>query len=136
MHPPSTPTRRDLLATLAAGGSLLAVPARAAEPAQAKPEDLGIDPKRLQVAYDLLEKWTTGPQAPVPSAAILAGRLGKTLPPRFFGRMGPEAEAGPIRPDALFLMASITKPIVYLGAMLLVERGLLNLSDRVTRYIP
>src|SRR5204863_9436310 len=26
--------------------------------------------------------------------------------------------------------------VTYLGAMLLVERGLLNLSDRVTRYIP
>src|SRR5439155_13807570 len=36
----------------------------------------------------------------------------------------------------MFLMASITKPITYLGAMLLVERGRLNLSDRVTRTIP
>lgn len=33
-------------------------------------------------------------------------------------------------------MASITKPITYLGALMLVERGLLNLTDPVTRYIP
>jgi serine-type D-Ala-D-Ala carboxypeptidase len=33
-------------------------------------------------------------------------------------------------------MASITKPVIYMGAMQLVERGLLNLSDKVTRYIP
>ena len=32
---------------------------------QVKPEEIGLDPKRLQVAYDLLEKWTTGSDAPV-----------------------------------------------------------------------
>lgn len=36
----------------------------------------------------------------------------------------------------MFLLASITKPITYLGAMILVERGELLLSDRVTRYLP
>ncbi len=56
--------------------------------------------------------------------------------PRAFGKMGPEPDAEPIRDDALFLMASITKPVVYLGAMLLVERGLLNLTDPVTKSFP
>jgi CubicO group peptidase (beta-lactamase class C family) len=102
-----------------------------------KPEGIGIDSQRMQVAYDLLEKWTTGPDAPIPGGAIVAGRAGGGIvAPAFFGRMGPEAGASPIRPDAMFLMASITKPIVYLGAMLLVERGELNLNDRVTRYVP
>ena len=32
----------------------------------ARPEDIGLDPKQLKVAYDLLEKWTTGRDAPVP----------------------------------------------------------------------
>jgi len=102
----------------------------------AKPEEIGIDGARLQRAYDLLEKWTTGANPPVPGAAILVGRRGKVVAPRLFGKQGPEADAEPIRPDGLFLIASITKPITYLGAMLLVERGLLRLSDPVTRYIP
>jgi len=145
MNQPPEPTRRELLlAAAAAGGGVLAsrVPGLAAEPAvtglpQAKAEDIGIDPKRLQVAYDLLEKWTTGQNAPVPGAAMLVGRAGKTVAPRLFGRQGPEADAVPIRRDAMFYMASITKPTaVYTSAMLLVERGQLNLSDRVTRYIP
>ena len=34
------------------------------------------------------------------------------------------------------ISTSITKPVVYMGALMLVERGLLNLSDPVMRYIP
>src|SRR5262249_17742129 len=86
--------------------------------------------------YALLERWTKGPDAPIPGGAILVGRSGKVVPPRFFGRQGPEPDAPPIRPDAMFLMASITKPITYMAAMILVERGRLNLNDRVTRYLP
>src|SRR5687768_13296867 len=102
----------------------------------AKPEEIGLDSARLQVAYDLLASWTAGPKAAVPGGAILVGRRGKIVTPRFFGRQGPEPEAGPIRSDGMFLLASITKPMVYLSALKLVERGQLNLSDQVTRYIP
>jgi CubicO group peptidase (beta-lactamase class C family) len=140
------PTRRELLrAAVVAGGSVLAydAPTRSAERPGGKPgvplvgpQEIRIDPRRLQVAYDLLERWTTGPGAPVPGAAILVGRFGKAVAPRLFGRQGPEPDAEPIRRDAMFYMASVTKPVVYLGAMLLVERGRLNLSDHVTRYIP
>ncbi len=138
-------TRREMLRTaIVAGGCVLShgAPTQSAESSakaalpQVKPEDIGIDARRLQVAYDLMEKWTTGPNAPVPGGAILVGRSGKTVAPRFFGRQGPEANAEPIRRDAMFYMASVTKPVIYLGAMLLVERGQLNLSDKVTRYVP
>lgn len=100
----------------------------------ASPEAIGFDPKRLDIAYDLLRQWTQSGE--VPSGAIAVGRGDKLVAPQFFGRMGPEPDATPIRDDAMFLMASITKPIVYLGAMLLVERGQLVLTDRVTRYLP
>src|SRR6516165_7852756 len=135
-------TRRELLGTaVVAGGSVLL--ARAAEKPegkaglpQVKPQDIGIDPKRLQVAYDLMEKWTTGPKAPIPGGAILVGRSGKALAPRYFGRQGPEADAEPLRKDAMFYMASVTKPVICMAAMMLVERGQLNLSDPVQRYLP
>lgn len=103
---------------------------------QARPEDIGLDGTRLDLAADLLRKWTTGPDAPLPGAAMLVGRYGKIVPPRFFGKQGPEKNAEAIREDGIFLLASISKPVTYLGAMILVERGLLNLSDRVVRYIP
>ena len=101
----------------------------------AKPNEIGLDADRLDDAYRQLEQWTGGDGAPVPGGAILVGRRGKIVEPRFFGRQGPEADAEPIRRDGMFLLASITKPITYLGALMLVERGLLNLSDRVTDYI-
>jgi serine-type D-Ala-D-Ala carboxypeptidase len=138
------PTRRELLGTAAAGTLITHTafagadgpPATKTGLPQVKPEEIGLDPKRLKVAYDLLEKWTTGKDAPVPGGAILVGRNGKVVAPRFFGRQGPEPDAGPIRRDAMFYLASVTKPVIYMGAMLLVERGLLNLSDKVTRYVP
>jgi CubicO group peptidase (beta-lactamase class C family) len=145
MCPQTELTRRELLRFAAAAGAASIAAGRVASADErgatarvpvAKPEDIGFDPRRLQIAYDLLEKWTTGPSAPVRGAAILAGRFGKTVTPRFFGRQGPEPDAEPIRRDAMFYMASVTKPVIYTAAMMFVERGQLNLSDRVSRYIP
>ena len=102
----------------------------------AKPEELGFDAARLNTAFDLLASWTEGPNAAIPGAAIMVGRRGRAVEPRFFGRQGPEPDAEPLRRDGSFLLASITKPVTYLAAMLLVERGLLSLTDRVTKYIP
>ncbi len=102
----------------------------------ARPDEIGLDPARLQVAHDLLDEWTSGSAAPIPGGAIAVGRHGKLVEPKFFGRQGSEPDAPAIRRDAIFLLASITKPVVYLGGLMLVERGLLNLSDPVMRYLP
>jgi CubicO group peptidase (beta-lactamase class C family) len=102
----------------------------------ARPEELGLDRERLQAASDLLRKWTSGPDAPLPGGCLLVGRRGKIVAPQFTGRQGPEAGAEAIRADGMFLLASITKPVTYLAAMICVERGLLNLSDTVMRHIP
>lgn len=103
---------------------------------QTTPDELRLDADRLARAYHLLDAWTRGPAPPVPGAALLVGRRGRTLAPRFFGRQGPAPDDPTIRPDGIFLLASVTKPVTYLAAMLLVERGLLALSDPVTRYFP
>jgi CubicO group peptidase (beta-lactamase class C family) len=102
----------------------------------ADPAVIGLDPRRLHVACRLLDKWTSGSDPLIPGGALLVGRHGQIAPPHFSGRQGPEPDAGPLRPDAIFLVASITKPVTYLGAMLLAERGLLSLTEHVTRHIP
>ena len=100
------------------------------------PKEIDLDASRLEQAERRLERWCSGPDAPIPGGAILVGRRGKMLEPRFFGRQGAEMNAGAIRRDGMFLLASITKPVTCLAAMILVERGLLNLSDYVVRHIP
>jgi CubicO group peptidase (beta-lactamase class C family) len=140
------PSRRELLqaaaiagAVAAGGGLAVAADEKTRSPGalpQVKPEEIGVDAKRLQVAYDLMQEWTAGKKAPVPGGAILVGRSGKALAPRHFGKQGPEADAEALRRDAMFYAASVTKPVIYLSAMILVERGKLNLSDAVTRYVP
>ena len=72
----------------------------------------------------------------MPAVALMMGKAGQAVEPKFFGHQGPEPNAPPIGRDSLFLIASLTKPVTYLAAMILVERGLLGLSDPVTQYIP
>src|SRR5438445_9143011 len=72
-------------------------------------EPIGFDPARLQQAYALLQRWTDGDR--LPAATLCVGRRGQVVAPRFFGRRAPEATAPPLGSDALFLVASITKPV-------------------------
>jgi CubicO group peptidase (beta-lactamase class C family) len=98
------------------------------------PEPAGWISDRLERAYALLERWTA--QDKVPAAALCVGRGGGILEPRFFGRHGAGPGAPPIRRDALFLVASITKPVTVTAVMMLVERGELALDDRVAEIVP
>src|SRR5581483_8337581 len=100
----------------------------------AKPQEIGFDAARLRRAYDLLQSWAD--QDMLPAATLCVGRRGRVLEPRFFGRKNIDAKGPPIQKDALFLIASITKPVVVGAVMLLVERGQLALEHRVATYVP
>lgn len=103
---------------------------------QVAADEIGLRADLLERAYDLLHKGTEGSSRKFPGAALLVGRHEKSVAPRFFGRQGPEPDAEPIRRDGTFLLASITKPVTYITGLMMVERGLVNLSDPVTKYIP
>jgi CubicO group peptidase (beta-lactamase class C family) len=98
-----------------------------------RPEAVGFDAARFQRACDLLHKWADTDK--VPAAALCVGRRGRMVAPRLFGRQRPGAD-DKLRDDALFLIASLTKPITVAAVMLLVERGELTLEDRVTVFVP
>lgn len=100
----------------------------------ANPLEIDLDRERLQQAGRLLKEWTDA--GTIPGAAIVVGRHGKIVEPQLFGKQGPEKNAEPVRRDDMFLLASITKPIVYMSALKLVERGDLVLTNPVTHYIP
>jgi CubicO group peptidase (beta-lactamase class C family) len=100
----------------------------------ARPDSIGFDAARLKRAYELLQHWVDTDQ--VPAAGLCVGRKGSMVEPRLFGRQHPGADAPPLPRDALFLVASITKPVTVTAAMMLVERGELTLEDKVTRFVP
>jgi CubicO group peptidase (beta-lactamase class C family) len=100
----------------------------------ARPEEAGLDPVRWQYACDLLQRWVN--EDKLPAAALCVGRKGKLIEPRFFGRQQPELDAPPLRQDALFLIASITKPVTVTAVLMLVERGQLTLEDSVSAIVP
>jgi CubicO group peptidase (beta-lactamase class C family) len=101
----------------------------------ASPEDCGLDPDRWNSALSLVRHWTDRDRS-IPAAAVMVGRNGMTPGPQFYGRQRLDSDSPPLGHDAIFLIASITKPIVAMGALLLVERGQLSLNDRVTDFIP
>jgi CubicO group peptidase (beta-lactamase class C family) len=100
----------------------------------AKPEEIGFDPARLRRAFDLLRQWVETDK--VPAAGLCVGRKGKMVEPFLVGRQRPETNAPALRPDALFLVASITKPVTVTAVLMLVERGELTLEDKVASFVP
>jgi N-acyl-D-amino-acid deacylase len=66
----------------------------------------------------------------VPGMAIAVARDGMLIYSRGFGYADKEKQT-PVRPDSLFRIASISKPITSVAILQLVERGKLKLDDKV-----
>ncbi len=66
---------------------------------------------------------------------ILINRDGEEIYARAAGLADREANV-PMRREAIFRLASVTKPIVATAALRLVDLGLIGLNDKVTRYLP
>lgn len=72
----------------------------------------------------------------IPALAIEVSRETETIQSLAFGQLNPSSESPSATTDTIFLVASITKPVVTTAVMLLVERGLLSLDDLVHQLIP
>ncbi|GLQ09825.1 serine hydrolase [Devosia yakushimensis] len=66
---------------------------------------------------------------------IIINKDGQEIYARAAGLADREANV-PLRRDAIFRLASVTKPIVATAVLRLVDLGLIGLNDRVTRYLP
>jgi CubicO group peptidase (beta-lactamase class C family) len=100
----------------------------------AAPAAIGLDPDRLARAYHLLDEAAASGR--IPGAALLVARHGQVVAPHVCGRQYLTPDSPPIRPETVFLLASVTKPVTASAAMLLVERGKLLLCDRVADHLP
>ena len=97
------------------------------------PEDAGLDPERWNRVLALAKKLT---QTLLPGLAFQVSVRGKSTGEYQFGKQARTPPAGPLRANSIFLAASLTKPIVAMATLLLVERGDIALSDPVADYLP
>jgi len=71
----------------------------------------------------------------IPGVVMVLQRDGKPAYVKALGKQDPQSGA-PMREDSIFRIYSMTKPIVSIAAMMLVEEGKLALSDPVAKHIP
>jgi len=71
----------------------------------------------------------------LPGAVLLVARNGNLVYAEAIGAQGPKG-AAPMRRDSIFRLYSLTKPIVSVAAMMMVEEGNFLLGDPVSRYLP
>ena len=117
-----------LVLSLFAGG--LAV---AADLPTAKPEQVGLSSERLDRIAQVLRADVE--RGRIPGAVVLVARKGRVayLQPVGFRD---KASGAPMTADAIFRIASMTKPIVTVAALSLYEEGRLLISDPVSKHIP
>jgi CubicO group peptidase (beta-lactamase class C family) len=122
------------LAAAAALSLVLALPVAAQGiPKAASPEEVGFVETRLKRLGERLNEGVKNNE--LPGAVVLIARNGKLVMFESFGYRDKDAKA-PMTNDTIFRIASMTKPIVSVAAMILVEEGKLSLADPVSRYIP
>jgi CubicO group peptidase (beta-lactamase class C family) len=100
---------------------------------QARPESLGLSPTRLARMSDAFKREID--KGTIPGLTVMVARRGQIGWFEALGRQNPTASA-PMTRDSIFRIYSMTKPIVSIGIMQLVEDGYLLLSEPLAKYIP
>ena len=102
-------------------------------PVAAAPEDVGLSSSQLARIEEVTQRHIeTGL---VPGAVMLVARRGKIAWHKTMG-FRDRAAKDPMRDDSIFRIYSMTKPIVSVAAMMLVEEGRMQISDPVSKYLP
>jgi CubicO group peptidase (beta-lactamase class C family) len=98
-----------------------------------KPEDVGFSSERLKRVTDAFQSEVD--KGAIPGAVVLIARNGKIAYFEAFGFRNRENKE-PMKTDAIFRIASMSKPITSVAVMILVEEGKIQLLDPVSRYLP
>jgi CubicO group peptidase (beta-lactamase class C family) len=100
---------------------------------QAKPESIGLSSVRLQRMSDAFKREID--KGTLPGASVMVARKGQIGWFDALGKQSPAASA-PMAHNTLFRIFSMTKPIVSVGIMMLVEDGHLLINDPVAKFMP
>ena len=99
----------------------------------ASPAEAGLCPDRLQRLLGVLEGEIGSGR--LPGAVALVARRGKVALFESLGMQNPGAGI-PMARESIFRIYSMTKPVVSVAAMMLMEQGRLLLAEPVARYLP
>lgn len=97
------------------------------------PEEVGLSSERLQRIEQVFGRYIADEQ--LAGAVLLIARHGSIAYHEAFGMRDIDSGSA-MRKDAIFRIASQTKALVSVAAMILQERGALLLSEPVSTYIP
>jgi CubicO group peptidase (beta-lactamase class C family) len=122
------PVKRRSLAIV-----LLALSLTAATLPNGKPEEVGLSSERLQRINDVIKTYIDSGQ--ISGAVTMVSRKGRIAHFEAQGLMDLESRT-PMRKDAIFRMASMSKPVTGVAILMLMEEGKLRLTDPVSRFIP
>ena len=100
---------------------------------QAKPEDVGLSSEKLKELSAFVK--TSVEEKRIPGAVVLVARDGKIAYLESFG-MRDELTDAPMKTDSIFRIYSMTKPIVSVAILMLMEEGKISLDDPISKYIP
>ena len=97
------------------------------------PETEGLSSERLKQIDANIEQWMKEEQLNGATAIIL--RNGKIVYHKSFGFANKQQNI-PMKNDHIFRIASMTKPIISVAAMILYEEGKFLLTDPISKFIP
>ena len=101
--------------------------------ATVKPEEVGMSSAGLENVTRLVRRYVD--QGRYAGTVSVVARRGEVVHFEANGSMDVERGQA-MRPDTIFRIYSMTKPIVSVGLMLLYEQGLFQLNDPVSAYLP
>jgi CubicO group peptidase (beta-lactamase class C family) len=101
--------------------------------AVANPQELGFAPDRLKRITEAYQGYVD--RGELPGAVLLIARNDKLAYIEAIGFQDRDKKIA-MKKDSMFRLASMTKPIVSVAAMMLVEEGKLDLIAPVSKYLP
>jgi beta-lactamase family protein len=111
----------------------LSAPVLAQALPKATPEAVGMSSERLNRLTETFQHDVDAGE--IPGAVVVVARNGKIAYEKAFGYQNRE-EKVPMKPDAIFRIASMSKPITSVAVMMLVEEGKIDLAAPVSQYLP
>jgi len=99
----------------------------------AAPETVGMSAQRLGQISAVLKREIE--QGNLPGVVVMVARKGRLVYSEAIGLQDNQA-GKPMPKDAIFRLYSMTKPLVSMAAMMLVEDGTIELTDPVSKFLP